>query len=210
MNYLDWREPKTKAFSCEYKPADYSCDNGVLFTAEACLLGLISQIDLIGVCLPYSEPLGVFKRHPSSPDLCSWDDHYGASIASPYLANCVLSYMDRNSWELPNGNWIGRIPILKPAVRAGAGRSLSWWDQLVVAAVYFHNSFEKREETSGKMMLFFGRSVFQRHWLTRKAIGYWNGKMAKLYGTPRGMIAIYFPDKQGNTHPFVTAAPDSF
>jgi hypothetical protein len=219
MTIADWREPLTEAFSCEYKPQDYSCDNGVLFTAEAMMLGLITEMELIKIVELYEAPVpgsngemmtGVFLRHMTSPDFCSWDDHFGASVASQILALRVLGYMESHGWKLPNGNWIGRMPILKPAIKAGAGKDLNLWDQFKVAAVYAHNSFEDERETSGKMMLFFGRRVMQKHWLTRTATAMWSKQMQKVYGSPAKMFEIYFPAKNGNAHPFVEASPLSF
>lgn len=204
----DWREPATRAVSIWKNPGDFSTDNGPLFTVVAQKLGLIESWDCDEVVSMYEPALGVLLRHPSSSDYSSWDDHLAYAVSQEYNAIVVLIFMLDNNWTLPNGDWLGRIPIFVPAVRAAAGGRLGWIDQIRAAGTYLVNCFEKREETSGKQLLWLSSRVLERHWLPRIAITLWRSRMMALY--PNGLkdlFAIYYRDPE---HPFHAAAGDGF
>lgn len=207
----DWREPKTRAFSLYPEPGDFSTDNGVLFTVVAHKLGLITNGECELIIATYEDPRvpGILLRHPSAPgNYCSWDDHLAACVASPVFAERCLKAFRFSGWRLPDGNFVGRIPILPTVVRAGTLADLSAWNQLIAAGVYLANSFEAREETSGKQLLWLAQSVLRGYPALDKVRTFWRARLLAKY--PHGlreMLGIYYTNAE---HPFLAAAGKSF
>lgn len=197
---MNWREPKTKAFSCVANPGDFSCDNGVLFTAEAYRLGLISLGEAEEIVLKYEMAPGLLSRYPGTNDPMSYDDHLGAASISPMLARRIHAYMSENDWTLPNKNYLGRFPILEPVVRAGAGLPLSNLNIAKASAAYMWNLFEPAQDTSGKLMLWLCADVLRGaspH--LAAAISVWDLSLSLKYPNKiAGAFQIYFPEG----HPF--------
>src|SRR5512138_2411014 len=81
-----WQEPRTKAYSCVRNPGDRSSDNGVLFTAEAYHLGLLTSSEAAStIALYFDYSKGALARYPGSQDWSAQDDHIGAaSVSSTY------------------------------------------------------------------------------------------------------------------------------
>lgn len=220
---LPWQEPMTGAVSCELHPVDYSCDNGVAFTAEYYALlgksGPIPEFDHLLLeyegCIPVP---GVLYRHPSSNEVASWDDHLAAAAMSPMMAARILAYGEVNDWEW-GGKWLGRFPIFIPTVRAGAGKPLSLLHKLLAASCYLVNSFEGYEHTSGKISLWlaskalYGEPMKGFNWV----IKLWRYAQLKRYkGGLREVMGSYFPPKRDSVllrdipHPFSIYAPETF
>jgi hypothetical protein len=164
----------------------------------------------------YEQEPGALKRHPTSNEVTSWDDHLAAAAMSPWMAARILAYGEANKWTW-GGKWLGRFPLFIPTVRAGAGKPLSILHRLMVSAAYIANMFEGYEKTSGKLSL----------WLAARALsgdpirGFnW---VIKLWARVQGMryhdglaevMDIYFPAKQHNgeyiPHPFSVYSPKEF
>lgn len=202
MNLSDWREPTTRAFSCNYKPTDRSCDNAVLFTAEAFALGLITIGDFYLTCRLYQSSFGCFMRYPGAWNYCSWDDHTAAASCSYAFAESTYTYGRTHGWSW-GGDKLWRFPIFVPTVRAGAGMRLYPWHTAMAALAYIANMFEPKQETSGKLIL----------WLTSKTLKdqsvfldlvmrLWYYVLRRKYGSLSAIFAIYFPEG----HPFIEAA----
>jgi hypothetical protein len=205
MNIDIVREPKTRAFSCVLNHGDRSCDNGVLFTMEAVALKLIGVVEAELIALQYEIEPGLIGRYPGSNDCCSWDDHTGAAAVSVAMAKRILTYMNKNNWTLPNGDYLGRFPLFAPTVMIGAGETLSVWDQIKAAAAYLYNCFEKKSETSGKIILWLASKKFGdgTYKITTFAVAIWTIVMTWKYpGGMKDVMAIYFPEG----HPFREAA----
>ena len=212
MIHPEWREPITKAFSVQYQPEDYSCDNAVLFTAHAHRLGIISLEECEDILNRYQVSPGLFIRHPMKKwDLMHWDDHVGAAAISPKFAVPILDYAENHGWMFGENN-LSRFPIFAPILRAGGGRTLSLIDQLSASLSYLANIFEAKSETSGKLILWLCSETFRgKGRVLAISIDIWKYAMARKYVSgPREMFQIYFPDKDGHRHPFVNAAPVRF
>jgi hypothetical protein len=196
-----WREPTTGAFSCNENPGDFSCDNAPLFTSHAYKLGLIDRTEYHRIVEQYFlEGRGWLLRYPLKLDYQSWDDFTGVSAVSPTFAARILDEMHWSDWRLPNGDWLGRFPILEPVVRGSAGAKLSLLNQVRVAVAYLANCFEKSQETSGKLILWLAEGALRdAGWIANTAILIWQVSIVLRY--PRGIqdcYGIYFPPN----HPF--------
>lgn len=213
MNIDSWREQKTRAFSCEYNPNDRSDDNGPLFTSHAYRLGLIDSADYEQVIAQYikingfgDKSYGAINRYPDSPDYCSWDDHVAVACSHIFFAKVIYNYMERSNWRTPDDKKLWRFPIVIPAIRAAAGYKLNIFRVLQASLVFIFNMFEKKEETSGKLVLWHAASVlWWKHWILRGVIRMWIRRMKKVYGDNwlNAVLTRYFPNKNGETHPFV-------
>lgn len=220
-----YREPRTRMVGLEPNPPDHSTDNGLLFSAT--YLKLLERLEgnmgveygwflaLVESCeLEY----GLVGRYPGAPGLEAHDDLIGIAAVNRALASDILGYGEKHfySWNTEQpGHWSARtflyriggfIPFLRVRSR---NRPLSWLDKLNAAVTYFLNTFEKREETSGKCLLFLMSHAFEERggWLVRHAVAHWRKRMLALY--PDGlqeMYSIYFPPG----HPFRTYAPSDF
>lgn len=203
-----WRDPTSKAFSCDKdRPPGRSADNMALFTAEAYAVGLISPMEFLNIVLGFEKEPGLLRRYPGDDDLCSWDDHAGVAAVNDFMAIRVFRYFEKHGWELPSGEWIGRIPAFRVIVKAAATKSLNLWEKFLACAVYVSDSFVHREETSGRIIIWLGRNRFNGFWSVRLAKKQWLKAMAKKYpGGPKEMLEVYFPPEDGVRHPVVEAA----
>lgn len=195
-----WREPTTGAFSCVSNPGDNSCDNGLLFTAEAYLLGIIKQPEFAQIANQYQVAPGLFCRHPvRQGDLTAQDDLLGIAASSIYHARGIYFYGELHGWKWGD-RWLGRFPHFKPAIKAGAGLNLSLWDHFKLSLAFADNFFEKREETSGKLLLWVITKVIGNPWYVRL----WRARMRKVYGEDwlHALMSVYFPAR----HPFHEAS----
>lgn len=225
---LDWQEPMTNGVSVEYRPVDYSCDNLIVFTAEKFALlnksGPIPEFDYF--LLQFEKSPGELLRHPISSEVTTWDCHLSAAAMSPWMAKRIYSYGSNNGWTW-GGKWLGRFPIFKPTVKASAGLKLSFLDKFLAAGTFIANCFEKKEETSGKLLLWLAsRALYGRSFLIDLSINIWRRSMAKKYPNAglREAMGIYFPPKPSHApcapgtdcctvkvlHPFSFYAPESF
>lgn len=202
-----WRDPVTGAFNPDIDQLGKACDNGPLFTAEAYAVGLISESELIRIVRKYELEPGLLGRYPLMNDFCSWDDHCGVAAVDDALAFRIYLRLESTGWKNPNGDWIGRIPLLRVTVKAAAIKSLSWFEQILAFAAYVSDTFVHKEETSGRILLWLARNRFSDFWLASAGVRIWLRKMRSMYpGGPNELLHIYFPDKLGVTHPIVEAA----
>jgi hypothetical protein len=207
---MSWREPQTGAWSIYPAPGDFSTDNGVLFTVVAEQLDLIEALESMRIVELYRDPkTGFILRHPSTMDFSSWDDHLAAAISSTELAKDLYCDLSEKDWALPGGNWIGRIPLLAPTVRACAGLKLGVFHRIMAVGAYLGNLFEAREESSGKQLLWLAsRSLHAQGGIVARVIDLWRWRMMRVYpGGLRELMAIYYTNPE---HPFRAAARADF
>lgn len=213
----DWREPRTGAVSCEYKPNDYSCDNGIDFTAAAILVARRVGEDITGfniMCLQYeTREVGELMRHPDATTSMSWDDHTSAAAISPFMAKRILQYGQNNKWNWDNKTKkLWRFPIFIPTVLASANGKINILWQAWGSIAYIYNCFEKYDETSGKKNLWIAQeALYGKGLLITASIKLWRFVMSKRY--KRGMKEVfekYFFPKQGVEHPITKYAPNDF
>lgn len=194
-----WREPKTKAFSNVKNPIDKSCDNGVLFSAEATRLGLITLADFEEIAEQYFKD-GYLIRYPGVNDWMSWDDYVGAASVSVLFAGRILDSMEKSNWHLPNGDWLGRFPILAPILYASARAELNSWQELKACVAYLWNLFESKKETSGKLILWLAKfKLRDKGPLIGFVICLWEFSILIKYKTISNVFKIYFSEEN---HPF--------
>lgn len=203
-----WRDPLTGAWSCEIDSPGRSAENLLLFSAEAVKLGLMKDYEFTFMALAFENEAGLLTRYPGSEDVTHWDDMTGAAAISNAMAFRVYQcFKGMFFWRLPNGDWIGRMPLLQPTVLARAGRWIWPHQQLKAALCYFFDMFVHRDETSGRIILWLCQERFERFWFIRFFMKRWRKAMARKYESPAEMFEIYFPPKKGVRHPFVVNAP---
>lgn len=197
---MNWREPATEAFSCVANPSDRSCDNGVLFTAEALALGIITRDDFESVLTHYRDLDGWLLRYPGVIDYCSYDDYIGAAAMSQSFARDALTLFRRTEWETPARDWLARFPLLIPTIRAGAGETLPLHLQAWAAIAYVSTMLEPRTETSGKLLCFMAAFALEgKGAFIGAVIRAWRRWIDKQYSGIGGVLSIYFPPG----HPFI-------
>ena len=209
-----WKEPMTDAVSCEIDPVDYSCDNGLLFSAEAyaitgCCLAAYSFSD---VALQYEQSAGALLRHPTSTELTSWDDHLAAAAVSTFMAKRILAYGEANHWTW-GGKYLGRFPIFIPTVKASAGVKLTLTERLAASLAFIANMFEGYPHTSGKLLLWLAsRALYGKYFTLDRVINLWRFVQGRRYKTAglREVMGIYFKPRNGVPHPFSVYAPKEF
>ncbi len=218
MFYLEalrrWQEPMTHGVSVEYLPVDYSCDNSIVFTAEKYALlnlsGPIPEFDFF--LLQFEKSPGELLRHPTSSEVTSWDDHLAAAAMSPWMARRIYSHGAATGW-MWGGKWLGRFPIFRPTVKASIGIKLSLLDKILVTGTFLVNCFEKKQETSGKLLLWLAsKPLLGKSRLVDLSIRIWRTVMGYKYPNAglREVMGIYFPPKRGVPHPFSFFSPESF
>jgi hypothetical protein len=117
-----------------------------------------------------------------------------------------LNYGSSHDWTWGD-NWLGRIPLFVPTVKAAAGVRLSLGSQIVVAGVYLSNYFEPKRESSGRILLYLAsKALSGQGFIIDSAIGLWRIMMRKRFGTPRGLLEVYF----STLHPFSVYGPGEF
>lgn len=222
-----WQEVTTDGVSCEYLPMDYSCDNAITFTAEFYALlgksGIVPELD--AVLFRYEKSPGELLRHPNSTEVTSWDDHLAAAAMSPWMAQRIYAFGEKNGWTW-GGKFLGRFPIFIPTVKASAGYKLTLLDKVLVCGTYLANCFEGHEHTSGKLSLWLAsKALFGHSLLIDSTIRLWRFVQSKRY--KRGLkevMEIYFPPKKAISpripmsewsndlvpHPFSVYAPENF
>lgn len=185
----------------ERNPPDGSTDNMLLFSATAIELAKAlkeparqAQFELLAMRCEASP--GCFRRKVDrSSEITNWDDHVGASCASPFLAKRVLGHGRRNYW-LWGEEFLARIVDFVPAIKAAADEPLSLIDQVLACIGLIANLFEEREETSGKCLLYLKCRVYDRHRgkyrLLDACVKLWRWRMTRLYGDLAGLYLIYF------------------
>ena len=212
-----FRDPKSDLVGLRAFSVGKDCDNGVLFTATA--LVLMAGFNL----REYSERFrksallvtledGVLARYPGETEPSSWDDHLGAAVAGavrgvPDLTRLIAMHGYASDWTWGE-NWLGRIPLFSPVVRAAAGDKLSLLSRLRVAGCYLQNCFEPKGETSGICLLYLASHVLEGQGLAvAAAIELWRKILRRRYpGGKREVYGIYF----GASHPFAHYSPTDF
>lgn len=208
--FSDWREPMTQAFALRQFPSNHADDNGVLFTAIATVLGIVGPMEFFEVATRYESSPGILLRYPGSPDFMSYDDHLAAVVCypGPIIAGRVTKAMERASWTLPDGNFLGRFPLFVWSCYAAIGE-LTFWESIIAGVPYLLNLLEAREETSGKQLLWLAQHVLKgQSKILDFILVIWRARMMSLY--PRGLqdlFAIYYTNP---FHPFHSFAPRNF
>lgn len=205
-----WQEPRNGSVSCEIDPKDHSCDNSILFSAELVFIGgqntYLTYFNTLFLEYEYSP--GLLSRYPGDPGIMDWDDHLGAAAVSPFCASRINKHGEATDWMFGT-QWLGRLPIFIPTVRASAGLPLNYFNQAKASVAFIWNCFEKREETSGKILLWLAsKALYGKYRMITAAIDIWRYSMRKKY--PGGMnevMGIYFQPKLGKIpgmvpHPF--------
>jgi hypothetical protein len=233
LTYQDctqYLEPTYKMVGLNANPPDHSTDNGLLFTAT--MLVLLGQggrdtlaeqfMDLTIRC---EVRPGLPARYPADTGLNRQDDLYGICAASALfsgahrgaLAQRVLAWGEQHNycWNVPNptewtlDGWVGRFPGAIAFMRACAGRALTLTEQLSICVALLGVFKEKREETSGKCLMYlWSRALWGKHLLVDAVIILWRWRMKRLFpGGLRELYSIYFQDPN---HPFRLHAPTEF
>lgn len=170
----------------------------------ACALGLITQDDFLYVFNQYLDPNGFLLRYPGTGQYMSYDDNVGAASVSSIAAVTLSRALLTSDGSMPDGNWIGRFPLLEPTLRAGACYILGPENEGKAIAAYAENAiFDPSTETSGKILLWLAAHVLCISTNVKLAIAGWAGRMQLEYpGGLEQMLAIYYPAG----HPFLAAA----
>lgn len=204
MTLSDWRDPDTGAFNLDPGVVGKGSDNGVLFTAVALKLGLITPEDFLTVLSKYfSDQYGIL-RYPGTPDFASYDDYLGAAAASFHAAKILSGWLSANKWTTRDGSWIGRFPQLGATVHAGSGEWVNPYECFGTIGTYLANCFESSDQTSGKQLLWLAAGPLY----DLPGVGIWTAAMRSKYpGGPREMLSIYYTNP---AHPFIAAAPSNW
>ena len=210
INVSRWIDPKTQSYSCEIDPVGRTCDNSLLFTAEAYRLGLMPLRAFECIVEQYEPRYGVLSRYPGSKDYCSYDDYLGACAVSEAFSLRAMTFFKLSGWRNQAGDRLWRFPILIPTVTAGAGLRLSFIQEVLVCLCFLANCLESKQSTSGRLLLWTVSPLFSDYILASQCIRFWKWVLSHLYSSPSELFKIYFPDKQGIEHPFVSATPSSF
>lgn len=198
-------------------PGDHSTDNGLLFSGTYIVLCSDAEREaerewftsLVKSCeiVP-----GLYGRYPGDNSFNSHDDLTGVAAASSLLglpyAKDILSYgleMDYawNTEEVGKWtwrSWLARILGFIPFLRVAANSKLGMASQITAALSFLASTFEPKDETSGKCLLYLkARIMYGQYPLVDIAIEIWKRHVTKQYGGMRGVYEIYF----GKSHPFV-------
>ena len=211
MNYSEWRDPITGAFSIERNSTGRSCDNHVLFTAEAFALKLISLTECEMICAKFEATPGILSRYPGSPDLMAHDDYIGLSSVSKSFAKRAFFALEATDWVLDNGNYIGRMPLLEPTIRSGAGLQINMLNSGKALSQYIWDALQPASDTNGRLLLWIAQQVLYRDSLRRSMIKTWRDILDEKY--PNGfsqMASTYFQPKDGVEHPFTLTGKNDF
>lgn len=208
-----YREPLTKAVSVHKNPPDYSCDNGIDFTAVAIRVGARIGAQITGfkrMCVMYeARESGEFMRHPTATTSMSWDDHTSAAAMSSWLAWRILRYGQTHNWTWDVGTKkLWRLPIFVPTVKAGTIGSINILWQAWASIAYIANCFEGAEHTSGKKSLWVAQeALYGSGFLITKVIDLWRWAQMKRYpGGIQDVFKVYF----GPDHPIARYSPNDF
>lgn len=199
----DYREERTRAVALYAHPGPRATENGVLFTAVAAALNLISNSDMRVTALGYEEEPGILVRYPDSFLCMSWDDHLAAAAVDELCFRRISRALIAKGFRLPDGNLLGRFPVLVSMLT----QELYW----MAALSYLWNCLESRDETTGKQLLWLASRRFlaeSESPFLRTCIRFWKWVMMLRY--PNGLqdlFAIYYRDP---FHPFHSAAPKNF
>lgn len=223
-----YREPTTRAIGLRKNPPDFSEDNLPLFyvtylnilkytlqsedgcPAQGADYQLIMQERTIyyGILETLEMEPGCYSRRPLDSESSSYDDHLAIACFNSNLARSIYDYAIKHDWMWPPGKYLGRFQLFVPTVKYCAGVKLSMVSQLQLAGAFIWNSFEKKEETSGKCLHYMVSLAMSGSpsWIIQTALSIWRLRMTKLYGGPRGLYSIYF----GSEHPFSIYSPEVF
>jgi hypothetical protein len=192
-------------------PPDHSCDNGLLFTATAHLLGLPINVNpLVWAC--HNDDWTI-NRYPGDRTLESWDDLIGIVAAEPKFASLILRaggffhYWDNTGtrgfkWSAWLGRFFGFVPFLKIA----AGQKIGIFSQVALAFSFLGVLLAKPSDTSGKCLDYLRiRVVYSKYRLVDWIIDHiWWVVVHKQNQGMSGVYSIYF----GATHPITLRAKE--
>ena len=210
-----WLENSTFAMGLVPHPPEHSCDNLLLFTATMfVLLGLADEANRLPYGQFYTTMLerfrlepGRFSRYPGETSSTSWDDYLGLAVCNVIVAQEIHAYAVAHDWTW-DGNYLARIPIFEPTIRAATGLPLSIVSCVLACIPFVTDMFQPASSTNGRCTLYLAQKVLDgRNPLLTLAISLWRWKMARLY--PTGMkdcYATYF----GSQHPFALYGPEDF
>lgn len=215
-----YREKETRAVALWQNPTRRTADNLILFSVTyMVLLGKDAPISERFWCYDFIKSCelkpGLLGRYPGDNDVNSWDCHWAAALFAKYfkfpeLANLLFQRAVKEDWHFGN-NWLGRIIAFPAVLRMCApGTRMGPFSRLAIILPLIANMFEKRQETSGKCLLYMMQKVLygQDAWIDA-AINFWRWRMTSLYGTPKELYRIFFGHHDPN-HPFIRYAPDTF
>lgn len=194
------------------------CDNGLLFTSEALvllarnnLLQTIGEYRLFFINLLESCQVekGLYKRSPEHDMQQGPDDIIGIAVASKYLktdhASRILNYLRHNNFtyytavnKLFWSGWLGRQPGLTALLSMCAGETPNLYDRLILMVGILFTCFEKKEETSNRLlaqMIIYG---LDDHWTSTLCRSIWLIHL-HYYGGIKLAAETYF----GDDHPIV-------
>ena len=217
MNWGDYREPKYGIISNNYKPTDWSCHNGLLFSAEylAFTPDLESQekdwyYSLVSSCFHQ----GILQRHPDHDDEpTSYDDFIGITagltiIGRVDLLNSIYLTMENKGWH--NGkNPLYRFRHMISFMAVASGFKPSWFDRIFISAAFIQNMFEPAGNTSGRIMCaLMAKTIKGKDWFLDIIIALWATICERKYSDEgfRECLAIYFKP----SHPLAKYGPVSF
>jgi hypothetical protein len=175
-------------------------------------LGLIDMSDAMSVVKQYEVPRipGVFLRYPGATEYMNHDDLTAAAVLNERYASSILAFANASDWEWPQAGNLSRILDFVPTILASAGISIPIWEQFACLIAWVANCFERKEETSGKQLIWLKvRACYGKGFVSDLAIAIWRWRMNRIYpGGLQEMLGIYYkPDREsGETHPIVNAA----